>query len=64
MRCTDDTKLEVLQVLAKKVGNKTARGRERLRSWWEYEIFGERQGVNPKGRYLAVFRRLWWDKVV
>ena len=43
MRYTDDTKLEVLQVLAKKVGSKTAGGRGRLRPWWEREIFGEGQ---------------------
>lgn len=43
MRYTDDTKLEVLQVLAKKVGNETAGGRGKLRSWWEREVFGEVQ---------------------
>lgn len=58
MRCIDDTKLEVLQVIAKKVGSKIVGGRRTLRSWWECEVFGEGQGVNPEGRYLARFRRL------
>lgn len=42
MRCTDDTKLEVLQVLPKKVGNRTAGGRRRLRPWlWVWDVWGE-----------------------